>query len=352
MRRTRHAELKLLIGAIVAAWAVLVALAAARAEGDGLPLPSGPQALDTTRAGVVSADGSDRFVAIPAGERTLLLRTNAETGVIRESKFVPGHYVVPAVSLDGDTAGLSADGRTLMLIEPRQSFPRPSTSLLVVHAENLRALREIPLRGDFSFDAISPDGDTAFLVQYPDPRDRNEYRLRRLELPAGRLLPGSLLPDNESDEEMRGLPMSRVTGPGGRWEYTLYDGGATYRRGEVGEPFVHAIDTVAQRTLCIDLEWIAPRATGRIDLRMSADGGEVEVIDPRAGVVGRIDAVTGEAREVSEPFIAAPAEEEGGGGAGGVLTIAGAALLLGGAALLAWGIRRRARPRVAPGPAA
>jgi hypothetical protein len=80
-----------------------------------------------------------------------------------------------------------------------------------------------------------------------------------------------------------------------------------------------------------------------MNLRMSEDGSEVEVVDPPFGVVGRIDATSGEARQVSEPFGATPAEEGGGGGAGGAVAIVGAALLLGGVCLplVAW--RRRAR---------
>jgi hypothetical protein len=193
----------------------------------------------------------------------------------------------------------------------------------------------------------------AYLVQYPNPGDPTDYRLRRLALPEGRLLPGSLLPENEPEEEMRGFPMSRTTGPDGRWEYTLYDGGATYARNRAGEPFVHAIDTVAQRTLCIDLDWLPMGAMNRIDLRMSADGSEVEVVDPRSGVVGRIDTASGEAREVSEPFAAEDStSEEGGGGAGPVAIAAGSILVLGGLGLLGFAVwRRRGGPEPASGEA-
>jgi hypothetical protein len=330
----------MLIGAIVVAWAMLVILGAGRAVGDGLPVP---EAIDTTHEGVLSADGRVRFLAIPDRGDTLLERVDAETGALQWKRRVSGEWTVPAVSLDGDTAGIAAGGGRLILIQPRSSFPQRSFSLLVVDPDTLYPRRVIRLRGDFSFDAISPDGETVFLVEYPDPRDRNDYRLRRLVLPRGRLLPGSLLPENESDEEMRGFPMSRVTGLRGRWEYTLYDGGATYPGREVGEPFVHALDTVGERTLCIDLGWIKPAAVGRMDLQLSADGSEVAVVDPRFGVIGRIDAASGEARQVSEPFAQA-STEEGGGGAGDAVKLAGAALLLGGAALLGYGFRRRSRP--------
>lgn len=348
MRGERRAEVKVLIGAIVAAWAVLVILGAARAQGDGLPVPGG---IDTTAEGVLTPDGEERIIAIPHDHSTLLLRLNADNGVVRQTRWIAGTYVVPAVSLDGYTDGISLDGRRLVLISPRAGYPRRSTSLAVVDPRELRLDRTVDLRGDFSFDAISPDGRSAYLVQYRDPRDPSDYSLRRLDLPAGRLAPGSLLPDNEPDEEMRGFPMTRVTGSGGDWEYTLYDGGATYGARHPGTVFVHALDTARARTLCIDLEWIAPRAAARIGLQMSADGSEVEVLDPRRGVVGRIDVATGEAREVSEPLTAPAAAEEGGGGAGGALKLAGAALLLGGVGLLGWGLRRRAGGRAETSPA-
>jgi hypothetical protein len=335
MRKAGRNELKMLTAAIVGAWVLLVVIGAARAEGDGLPVVG----VDTTHEGVLSSDGTQRFLAIPGGDGTQLLRLDAADGVMQMSRRVPGEFVVPGVTVDGDTDGLSADGGTLVLIRPRRTFPQASVSLLVVDPETLRARREIRLDGDFSFDAISPDGRMAYLTEYVNPRNPGDYRLRRLELPEGRLLPGSLLPENDPEEEMRGLPVSRATGSGARWQYTLYDGAGK-------EPFVHALDTVEERTLCIDLDWVKPMAVNRLDLQMSDDGTEVEVVDPRSGVIGRIDTASGEARQVSEPFAAAdpaPAEEGGGGGAGDAVAIAGAALLLGGACLplIAW--RRRSR---------
>ena len=43
---------------------------------------------------------------------------------------------------------------------------------------------------------------------------------------------------------MRGLALSRVSSEDGRWAYTLYDGG-----GDV--PFIHALDTVGDKAVCI-----------------------------------------------------------------------------------------------------
>jgi hypothetical protein len=341
MSRGKPDERRMAIAIAAILLAGFAILGPARAEGDGLPVPGG---VDTTHAGVLSADGTQRYLALPGGDQTVIERIDGRNGVLQASRTVGGVFAVPGVSVDGDTSGLSEDGSTLVLLQPRVGFPRKSVSFLVLDPASLRVRRTIELQGDFSFDAISPDGRIAYLVQYPDPRDPTNYRLRRLRVADGRLLPGSLLPANDPEEEMRGFPMSRVAGPGSRWQYTLYDGGATYGGPDPGKPFVHALDTVGAKTLCIDLDWIPPKRISSIDLQMSADGSEVEVVDPIAGVIGRIDTSTGEARQVSEPFTA-PADEasaDGGSGAGGIV-VAVVSIALGLALLIA--LLRRRRPR-------
>jgi hypothetical protein len=193
------------------------------------------------------------------------------------------------------------------------TFPQRETSMILLDPTSLQVERRFELDGDFSFDAISPDGTTAFVVQYPDPRNPTFYRLRTLDLSSGRLSPGSLLPENDPGEEMRGFPMARATGPEGRWEFTLYDGGLTSGYGHAGEPFVHAIDTVERRTLCIDLDWgITRRDIERLQLQVSESGEAIEVVDPGVSVLGTIDIASGEATQGSaavEP--ASESAEEG-----------------------------------------
>ena len=339
MSRPQPRDRRMLIAATALALAASAALGPARAAGDGLPVPGG---VDTTHAGVLSPDGTQRYLALPQGGQggqTVVERIDARNGALQQSATIDGQYVIPGVTVDGDTSGLAQNERSLVLIRPRAGFPQRQVLLAVLSPETLQVRRNIRLQGDFSFDAISPDGRIAYLVQYTDPRNPSDYRLRRLRLSDGRLLPGSLLPENDPEEEMRGLPMSRVAGPGGSWQYTLYDGGTVYRYGKPGEPFVHALDTVGERTLCIDLDWIRPGRVDRIDLRMSADGSEVEVVDPIEGVVGRIDTATGEAREVSEPFGATTAE----GGSGGRTLGIGVAIgsIAAGLGLIALLVRRR-----------
>ena len=335
---TTLARIRLRIAPALAAGALLAGPAPGAAA-DGLPIAGG---LDTTSQGVLSSSGALRYLAVSRGDRTLVMQVATGTGQLLAHTWIDGSWSVPGVAVDGDTSGVSADGETLVLIRPRVSFPQRETRLAVLDTDRLRVGNEIDLDGDFSFDAISPDGSTGFMVQYPDPRDRAHYRLRVLDLRTGDLEPGSLLPPGESEEEMRGMPLARATADEGRWEMTLYDGGRLYRYGpgKPGEPFVHAIDTVTRRTLCIDLDWEIDRRTlESLQLVTSEDEAFVEVGVPGEEPLGRIDVATGEAIEASEELPDEGALSEGSSLWPGLGIAAATAAALGGVAVLS---RRRA----------
>ena len=227
--------------------AALVCASAAAA--DGLPVLG----VDVGPKGV--ALRTVRWVTLPAGSDTIVARTGVFGGRVLTYTTLPGTFTIPAVAYDGSASGLSADGRTLVLIEPRVSFPRARTTFAIVDAKRLRLVRRFTLRGDFSFDAISPHAKTLFLIQYVAPKDPSRYAVRAYDLAAGRLLPAPVVDPRERDEAMRGSPVTRTTSPDGRWAYTLYDGGGA-------TPFVHALDTTGRTARCIDM----PMLVGRRDL--------------------------------------------------------------------------------------
>ena len=113
-----------------------------------VPLPDGLPVLGIDVGGVgVSVPGeSVRYVSLPAGANTVVARI-ASSGEIVYSRLVAGTFTIPAVAYDGSASGLSHDGKTLVLIEPRQSFPREETTLLVLNAKSLRPTRLLSLRG-------------------------------------------------------------------------------------------------------------------------------------------------------------------------------------------------------------
>jgi hypothetical protein len=133
-------------------------------------------------------------------------------------------------------------------------FPTGRTRRVLVDPATLRAQR-VTLRGDFTFDALSPDGTTLFLVQYVSSTDPTRYAVRAYDLNRRGLLRGAIVDRREPGEKMSGSPLTRVTSPDGRCAYTLYDG-----NGET--PFVHALDTTARRAFCIDLPVLRGLAAG------------------------------------------------------------------------------------------
>ena len=316
----------------VSLWVVVAVLGSAGsavASGGGagsLPFP----AYDPFKEGVVTADGSSRYVTIPVGDAGTLVENIAlDGGKVKDFGRTSGDYTVPVIALDGTTSGVSADGETLVLSSIRDSYRQRATRFRVFDAGVLRqGATEIRLQGDFSFDALSPDGETMYLVEYTNPRDPEDYQVRSFDIASGKLDPDPILDSEEAPGEMRGLPQTRATSPDGRWEYTLYDGGGEH-------PFIHALDVVEGATVCIDLPMIHSKQTHGASLEMSQDRASIELTG-RDGELGAI--VDTETFEVSEPgdekepAATAPSADDAGPSVAGIA--AGALLVMALAALV------------------
>ena len=229
---------------LLAGAAIVAGVAASTARADGLPVLG----VDVGSKGVTVPGATARYVTLWSGEKsTVVARVQRNGGRIDRSRLLQGTFTIPAVAYDGSASGLSADGSVLVLIQPRVSFPRAWTSFAVLDARRLRLLKVLRLHGDYSFDAISPNGHRIYLINYLSPRDATKYAVRAYDVQAGRLLPQPVVDPKEADEQMRGRPISRAMSPDGRWAYTLYDGNGK-------TPFVHALDTSRATARCIDLD--------------------------------------------------------------------------------------------------
>jgi hypothetical protein len=254
---------------------IAAAIAVADGRADGLPVIG----VDVGPVGVVASSGPARYVTLPAEGHTVVARVRRDGGQILTSRVLPGSFTIPAVAYDGSASGLSADGRVLVLIQPRTQFPRVRTTLAILDARLLRVRTILRLRGDFSFDAISPKGGLLYLIQYVSPRDPTRYVVRAYDARHGRLLTEPVVDPHERGEKMRGNPLSRAASPDGRWAYTLYDGA-----GET--PFIHALDTSGRTARCIDLDALAGNAyLARLRLHLNEsgaltirDGDETELV--------------------------------------------------------------------------
>jgi hypothetical protein len=333
--------------AVSFAMLILLGGVAPRAAADGLPVPMDGVGVTTT---IAPGGGGPRYATVPVDTYTQLLRIDQNGGEVTGSRTIRGNFAIPLVALDGTSSGLSADGTTLALIAPRTNFrrfPRERTSFLIVGVDErgrMRPRERMTLRGDFSFDALSPDGRTMYLVEYVSA-DYNDYAVREYDLARGRLL-AAPVPFSHAVEpgEMRGLPMARTTSPDGRWAYTLYNGGGGTR----DEAFIHLLDTVDGVSHCIALPDISGSEAWNVQLELQEGGGALDVQRGRR-VLASMDTKT---YAVSKPLppARAVAGRETGGGHGSRLAIGaiGAAIvLLAGAALA---MRRRRVGSLPPDP--
>jgi hypothetical protein len=254
---------------LAAAVLVVASVFAPAAGADGLPVLN----VDVGASGVAAPGGTVRYVTVTVGKQTVVEATSRGGGQIVRMQTWPGVWTIPAVAYDGSASGLSADRSTLVLIEPRTSFPRAQTKLLVLDAYKLRRAELITLRGDFSFDAVSPHGARIFLIHYTSQVDPTHYEVRAYDVRARKLTASAIVDPRDAAEKMRGNPMSRVMSRNGRVAYTLYDGG--------GHPFVHALDTAASTARCIDLEGIPAKTNLWLARLHLTHGGRALTVDFR-----------------------------------------------------------------------
>lgn len=284
--------------------------------------------------GIDSPDGSARYATVSAGDTTVV-KVMKGSGEIASMTYAgrteKGRFGIPQVAADGSTSGLSADGKTLVLIKSRLPYVNPDRSSFVVLGTNrLHVKKRIGLDGQYSFDAISPDGRTAYVVEYPRPFRYDRYRVLKLDLKTGRLAKHPIsdedvgLEEEEGSEggvagEMRGTALSRIGSADGRWAYTLYDGG-----GDV--PFIHALDTVGDEAVCIFLPQLAGlegREIAKASIATGPEPGTISVVgreDQGSPQLARVDTAT---FAVTAPV---PEVDESGPGVNALLILAGLAL--------------------------
>jgi hypothetical protein len=285
--------------------------------------------------GVLSPGGDIRYVAVGGRSDTVVEAIRVVDGAVLRWTARPGGWGIPSVVYDGSTGGISRDGTALVLSTTTAGYPlRKRSSFEVLSALNLRFLRRIDLRGDFSYDALSPDFSKLYLIQHVSRHDLNRYVVRAYDLDRKRLLPGRIADRTQRGWVMAGYPLTRVTSAGGRWVYTLY------ARPD-GYPFVHALDTVRGVAHCVGIPWHGD--TNAIwQLRMSLrDGGRTLSLHWRDG--REYLAVAKGTWRISHPG----SVRATGAGSGfpwwtvGLGTALGAALLAGGARLRGYGFRAR-----------
>ena len=330
-----------LLGTVVTFLALVVVPTALSAGGG--PSPGVLQGGD----GVLG--GGIRYVTVGDGRTSQLESIRAKGGQVLGWVNLPGGWGIPAVTFDGTTGGLARNGSTLVLGQtgygtctPRGCALLRSTSRFAIFTpKTLRRRATFALKGDFAFDALSPDGRRLYLIQHTSATNLNRYVVRAYDLGRGALLPGAIADRTQRGWVMQGSPVARATTPNGRFVYTLYQNPGGY-------PFVHALDTVRGVAHCVGLPWTGDQSEiGTMKLTLADGGRTLAIAVPWTGSKAPSTlpsfAIDTRTYAVSQPQPGAPQ-----GFPWWLLGVAAVPLLLGGA-LVAIRARRLSLPaRTAP----
>lgn len=242
--------------------------------------------LQTPPRAIVGPPGSGLlYIAQPSDEGVNLARVDTAGGGTVTAHSNYGGFTIPTVALDKSTSGLSADGKTLVLAEPLAGLGGASSRFDVVKARSLRVRQSVSLRGSYSFDAISPDGNLIYLIEYTNPANPSQYLVRAYDVQAGHLLRKPVIDPSEAGQPMTGKPVTRAMSANGQWAYTLYQGS------DEG-PFVHALDTSGRSAKCVDLDGLnLPANLSGSRLVVSGDGDQLTIVRHESDL-GTIDTHT------------------------------------------------------------
>jgi hypothetical protein len=281
-------------------------------------------------SGVAAPSGGTHYIAL-TGLVTTIVAVDP-SGAARNWSTIRGMWGVPQVANDGTTAGVPANGRTLVIEHMSNRYPQRITRFAVLRTHSLRVIRRIALRGDFSFDAISPDGARIYLIEHPRP-GLASYRVREYDVAGQRLLPRIITDPTRWGTIMHGTAVTRVSSQDGARAYTVYDKGN-------GHMFIHALDTVHGKAVCIDLPRVSAAAAIGLQLR---NGDRTLEVTQNGAAFQQIDTtsyVMSPATTRAVPVATAPVVTGGGGLPAGLLAAIAAAVL---AAAAAVAVARRGR---------
>ena len=227
------------------------------AVGDGVSMAE----LSSLPVGVASSDWRSLYTVASSGAQTTVTAIDPNDGTPVRTFEVAGTWQLPTIGVAHVPAGLSGDGRILVLVEPpvqgsvaasgsttattaTRSATTATTRFAVVTTDGSAAPRVVTMPGSLEYDAIAPAGTTLFVLQHVAGADPSHYVVRSADLASGRLVEGTIVDKRNAGEAMGGYAVAQVAGDSG-WVYTVY-------RGRDG-PFIHALDTADSIAFCMDL---------------------------------------------------------------------------------------------------
>jgi hypothetical protein len=244
--------------------------------------------------GVPDATWGRVLAATADGTTTSIRDLVVQPGFGGSTETLDGRWRLPTIGSDPTPVGVSADGKTAVLVEDRKATdaaPAASRFAIIklpfVDGWANTAPRIVELPGAFEYDALSPDGSTLYVVEHLAGPPAGHYQVRAVDVAAGRLRPEVVVDKSGDDEAMAGYPISQLRRADGM-VFTLYQGAE--------HPFIHALASADAWALCIDLptSTAAPASTaagnGNRDWGMASmpDGQSLLAANSTLGLVVRI----------------------------------------------------------------
>ena len=230
-------------------------------------LPIGTPAPDWSRYYTVTLmSSSSRITAVdPASGRTLVQAT------------IPPGYDLPNLDFQGLRAGLSPNGQWLVLTRRVDNV----SSFLVGASSLSQPFETVQLKGDFTFDAVSNDGQSLYLIQ--EMGDPNQYQVRLYNVADRSLAMQPVADKREQQEPMNGIRGDSVPDPQGNYVFTVYARSAG--------PFIHALPLDRPFAWCLDLPAKNPSSIEeqfRWSLAISPDGSSLYAVNGSSGLIAEM----------------------------------------------------------------
>jgi hypothetical protein len=234
--------------------------------------------------GVPDQQWSRLVTATREGDLTVVRTLVVQPGFAESLEVaVDGAWRLPTFASDAVPVGVSIDRSTFVLVDDAPSPTANRTRLAVIEAPSSREPRILDIPGIFTYDAVSPDGTTIYVIEHLDGPPAGHYQVRAVDVGSGKLKDGVIVDKLKIGEQMAGYPVDQLRRDDGA-VLTLYRGAE--------HPFIHALYTADGYADCIDLP-----ATGTDDVDAALDwglapaktGGNVYAVNATLGLVVEVN---------------------------------------------------------------
>jgi len=242
----------------------------ARTGRTAVTLPLGAPTPDWRRYWTVgTADGG------PA--TTTLRELDPANGAQLRAIEIDGRWAMPS-SYGAAPTGFSTDGSWLVLAAPQTKTGTTTTSAFaVIDTVLAKVARTVVAPGDNTFDAISADGRSLYVIEHLG--SPTQYRVR-VAGGGGTALSNTPIVDIKvAAPQMNGIYHSSIARAGGTWNYGLY---FSPTKGA----FVHALNTTQLYAQCIlDVPDGGPAVRAAWSMVLSPVGSHLYLVNGPAGMI-------------------------------------------------------------------